>query len=131
MDPKKLLIRIISLIFFIFLLNYLAMEFHWYSSIWYFDMLMHFLGGFWLGLAAIYLFSLKDSSFKSILKIFFIVLLVGTGWEMFEILIDRFITQSPFDFLDTASDMFFDFAGGLSAVFYFLKQIVPIKENKL
>ena len=131
MDSKKLLTRITLLIFFIFLLNYLATEFHWYSSIWYFDIPMHFLGGFWLGLVAIYLFSLKDFSFKSILKIFFIVLLVGAGWEVFEILIDKFITQNSFNFLDTASDIFFDFAGGLFAIFYFFKSIMPVKENEL
>ncbi len=130
MKSRKLLIRLLLLIFFIFLLNYLAMEFFWYSSIWYFDMPMHFLGGIWLGLASIYLFSLKDISLKSILKIFFIVLLIGIGWEIFEIFI-KFVTQNSFDFLDTMSDLSFDVLGGLFAILYFTKQIMSNKENKL
>ena len=107
------------------------MEFFWYSSIWYFDMPMHFLGGLWLGLASIYLFSLKDISAKSILRIFLIVLFIGIGWEIFEIFIDKFITQNSSDFVDTMSDLFFDVLGGLFAILYFTKQIMSNKENKL
>jgi len=124
MDSKKLSIRLLILVFIIFVLNYFAMEFYWYSSIWYSDIIMHFLGGLWLGLFSIYLFSIKDSSFKSILKIFFVVLLIGISWEIFEILIDKFITQNSFNFLDTMSDIFFDVLGGLLAVWYFIKQIM-------
>ena len=105
------------------------MKFYWYSSIWYFDMAMHFLGGFWLGLASLYLFPLKDTSFKSILKIFLLVLLVGVGWEIFEVIVDRVITGNLFNTLDTISDICFDLAGGLSAILYFIKKIRPIREN--
>ncbi len=107
------------------------MRFYWYSSIWYLDMPMHFLGGFWLGLAAIYLFLFGNQSFKSILGIFLIILIVGVGWEMFEILVDKFITYDLSNSLDTVSDILFDLAGGLSAVFYFFKQTISIKENTL
>lgn len=92
-------------------------------------MFMHFLGGFWLGLASIYLFSIKENSLKSILKILFIVLLIGIGWEVFEIYIDKFITQNSFDFLDTISDLLFDLLGGLSAILYFKKRIILLEEN--
>jgi hypothetical protein len=129
MDRKKLLTRIIFLIFFIFLINYLAQEFYWYSSIWYFDMPMHFLGGFWLGLVSLYLFPSEDRSWKYIFKVFFTVLLIGIGWEIFEILIDKFITFNNFNSLDTLSDLFFDLAGGLSAVFYFFRRTMSILEN--
>ncbi len=129
MDSKKLLTRLVLLIFFIFILNYLAMRFYWYSSIWYFDMPMHFLGGVWLGLSAIYLFPLKDYSLKSIFKIFFIVLLVGVGWELFEILVNKFTIQDPFNSLDTLSDICFDLAGGLFAILYFIRRTIYIKEN--
>ena len=105
------------------------MRFYWYSSIWYFDMPMHFLGGVWLGLSAIYLFPLKDYSLKSIFKIFFIVLLVGVGWELFEILVNKFTIQDPFNSLDTLSDICFDLAGGLFAILYFIRRTIYIKEN--
>jgi hypothetical protein len=105
------------------------MKFYWYSSIWYFDMPMHFLGGVWLGLASIYLFSLKDDSLRSIFKIFFIVLLVGIGWEVFEIFVNKFTIQDPFNFLDTVSDIFFDLSGGCFAILYFIKRTMSIKGN--
>ena len=129
MDSKKLLIRLILIIFLIFLLSYLAMEFYWYSSIWYLDMPMHFLGGFWLGLIVIYLFFLKDDVFKSIFKILFFVSSIGIGWEIFEIVVNNYVTQNYFNYLDTISDIFFDLSGGLFAILYFLKNIVSVKEN--
>ncbi len=123
MDKKKFLIRLIFLIFFIFLLNYLAMKFYWYSSIWYFDMPMHFLGGFWLGLASLYFFPSKNFSFKAVLKVFLIVLFVGLSWEIFEIIIDRVITGDLFNTLDTLSDICFDLSGGLFAFFILQKEL--------
>jgi hypothetical protein len=124
MNRKKLLIRLASLIIFIFVANYAAMKFYWYSSIWYFDMPMHFLGGFWVGLASIYVFSLKEFNLKFIFKVLICVFLVGFFWEIFEILVDKSITQNPFNALDTFSDMFFDLAGGGVSIIYFFKRIV-------
>jgi len=92
---------------------------------------MHFLGGVWLGLAYIYVFLPTDDSLKSIFKIFFAVLFVGIGWEVFEILIDIFITGDSFIFLDTSSDIFFDFAGGAFAILYFIRNIMPIYQDKI
>jgi len=91
MDFKRLLIRLVSLIFFIFLLNYLAMKFYWYSSIWYLDMPMHFLGGVWLGLIFIWFFKLNEIRIKVILKIILCVLLVGILWEFFENIVNSYI----------------------------------------
>jgi hypothetical protein len=126
MDRKKLLTRVLLLIFFIFIVNYLAGKFYWYSAIWYFDMLMHFLGGLWLGLAATWFLSQQESFFKPsfILKIIFIVFLVGASWELFEIVFYNYIAQNPFNVLDTISDLFFDLAGGIWAILYFFQRIM-------
>ncbi|MEK7104648.1 MAG: hypothetical protein AAB868_01240 [Patescibacteria group bacterium] len=129
MDSRNLLIRLVTLIFLIFLLNYLAMKFYWYSSIWYFDMPMHFLGGLWLGLALIWFFKIKEISWKVILEIILGVLLIGVFWEAFEIIIDKTITGNLFNVLDTISDIFFDLAGGTFALLYFLKRIMSIEKN--
>jgi len=123
-DRKKLLICIASVVIFIFVVNSAAMKFYWYFSIWYFDMPMHFLGGFWVGLVCIYVFSLKEFNFNLIFKVFLCVFLVGFFWEIFEILVDKSITQNPFNSLDTISDMFFDLAGGGISIIYFFKRIV-------
>jgi len=131
MESKKFLIRLLLLIFFIFLLDYLAMQFYWYSSIWYLDMLIHFLGGLWLGLALVWLFRIKEISFKSIFYLILGVLLIGVLWEIFEIIIDETITGNSFNILDTISDILFDLAGGSLALLYFLKKTMPIKENTI
>ena len=131
MNSKKLLIHSLFLIFFIFFLNYLAMKFYWYSSIWYFDMVMHFLGGIWLGLALIWFFKIGEISFKSIFYLILGVLLIGVLWEIFEIIIDETITGNSFNILDTISDILFDLAGGSLALLYFLKKTMPIKENTI
>lgn len=131
MDFKKLLVRLASLIFFIFLLNYLAMKFHWYSSIWYLDMPMHFLGGVWLGLIFIWFFRLKEIDIKIILEIIFCVLFVGILWEYFEYIVNIYTTQNNFNILDTTSDILFDLSGGLFSIFYFLRYIMYIKENTI
>lgn len=103
------------------------MRFYWYSSIWYFDMPMHFLGGLWLGLALLWFFKIKDISLKSIFYLILGVLLIGVLWEVFEVIIDEIITGNLFNTSDTISDIFFDLAGGTFAIFYFLK-IMSIKK---
>jgi len=126
MDRKKLLKRLIYLILFIFLANFLADKFYWYYTIWYFDMLMHFLGGFWLGLVFFYLFPPKESflNYSAILKILLFVLLIGVGWEVFEIIFNNMLAHMSFNTLDTFSDVFFDLSGGGLAILYFLKRIM-------
>jgi len=124
MDRKKFLIRLALLIFFIFLVNLVALKFYWYYSIWYFDMIMHFLGGLWLGLAFFWLFSFKELSLKLILKVILGILLIGIFWEIFEILVNKTIAQNPFNILDAVSDIYFDLAGGIFAILYFLKRIM-------
>ena len=124
MERKKLITILAFLIFFILVVNFFAHKFHWYFSVWYLDMIMHFLSGFWIGLASIYIFPLKNSSFDSVFKILLFVFFIGIGWEVFEIFVNDIIAQNSFDFLDTLSDILFDLAGGTFAILYFLKRIM-------
>ncbi len=128
MDRKKLIKRLTYLILFIFVINFLANKLYWYSSIWWFDMPMHFLGGFWI--ISLYLFSSQKISIKLIFKILLLVLIVGIGWEIFEVLVNDIVSQNPFNALDTFSDIFFDLSGGAMATLYFFKRIImPIRED--
>ncbi len=131
MDRKKLVKILACLIFFILIVNFFAHKFYWYFSVWYFDVIMHFLGGFWVALAFIYLFSLKNGSFNSIFKVLLFVFFVGVGWEIFEIFINDVATQNSFDFLDAISDLFFDLTGGALGVLYFLKRIMFVGKNEI
>jgi hypothetical protein len=124
MDRKKLFKHIAYFIFFIFLMNLFADKFYWYFSIWYFDMLMHLLGGFWLGLIVIWFFNFQDISGRLILQIILSVLFLGAGWEFFEFIFNNFIAQNSFNSLDTISDIFFDLSGGALAILYFLQRIM-------
>ena len=118
MDRKKLLTILAYLIFFIFILHFAATKFYWYYSLWYLDIIMHFLGGIWIGLASIYIFQPKEFFFSTTLKILFVVLLVGIGWEIYEFLVNDTLAQNPMDFPDTFSDLFFDLFGGFCAILY-------------
>ena len=134
MDRKKLAKRLIYLIFFILIVNFLANKFYWYYAVWYFDMIMHSIGGFRVGLASTWFFD-KSESFKSfpeskililklISKALLFVMLVAIGWEVFEFLVNDVIAQNPFDFIDTISDVFFGLFGGLCAILYICKKLL-------
>lgn len=107
------------------------MKFYWYSSIWWFDMPMHFLGGFWVGLLFLLMFPLRNFSTKQIFEAIFGVLFIGILWEIFEIVVNDYTIQMPFNTLDTVSDICFDLAGSIFSVLYFYKRIMLKDENKL
>ena len=114
--------------FFIFFTNNVILKFYWYYSIWWLDMLMHFLGGFWVGLFFVYVFYNKNTFSKQLLAVIFCVLLFGILWEFFEFFMNV-IAHDSFDILDTLSDIFFDLAGGFSAIFYCYKKIMPTSSS--
>lgn len=122
MDRKRLFKTLTYLIFFILIVNFLANTFYWYYSIWYFDMPMHFLGGFWVGLAIFYFFPFPDKSIGPVFKILLLIFFIGIGWEVFELFFNNYLAQIPFNALDTASDIFFDLTGGLCAILYLWKK---------
>ncbi|HBB49708.1 TPA: hypothetical protein DEQ22_01125 [Candidatus Nomurabacteria bacterium] len=129
MDKKGFLKHLVFLMFFIFIADLLARNFYWYSLIWYFDMIMHFLSGLWVGLFFFYVLSVKSPlapSFKSFLKIILLVLIIGISYEIFEFIMNV-ISVTPFDPVDTTSDLFFDMLGAAVSIFYFMK-VVRLKK---
>ncbi len=130
MNKKDILLRAAGLIFLIFLFNSIANFFYWYTSIWYFDMIMHFLGGLWVGLAFLWIFWGKEINLKFILKIILGVFLIGFFWEIFEIIFNNIIARDAFNTLDTISDLCFDIAGGAFALLYvYRKTMFILKDN--
>ena len=117
--------------FFIFLTDKAAGKFYWYNSIWYFDMIMHFLGGVWVGLFFIYTLSVDEASLKSLWQVVLLTLLIGVSWEIYEFVVNNMIGRVPFDILDTLSDIFWDVAGGFVSLFYFSKIIMMVRGNKI
>ncbi len=124
MDRIKLIKRLTCLIFLILLVNFAANKLYWYSSLWYLDMIMHFLGGFFIALLSFHVFSPKNVNVKFVLKTLLLVLLIGIGWEWYEIFVNEIIARNPFDYVDAFSDIAFDIFGGAVAVLYFFKRIM-------
>ncbi len=121
---------IIGLLVFILFLHILALINYWYWVYLWFDMPMHFLGGFWVAMAASALiFNLqfpisKESINQKFSRLTVVILsfvaLIGVFWEFFEFFYDVLISSRGYsEFLqlgaaDTLSDLFFDLLGGLT-----------------
>lgn len=103
---------------------------YWYWTYLWLDIPMHFLGGFWVAMAAVYLiFNYQFPISKEVLSqnfltflivILSLVALVGIFWEFYEFLNDFFFSSKNYTQIfqqgaaDTIGDLFFDFLGGLS-----------------
>jgi hypothetical protein len=113
------------LVIFIFILNKVANLFFWYTSIVWFDMLMHFLGGVFVALAvgSVLAGYLKNTENK---KVFWIilasVLVVGLGWEVFEFSVQEIVKVTGLaDVPDSVSDLFFDALGAAAGTFFVIR----------
>ncbi len=103
----------------------MAVFFNLYWEIWWFDILMHFLGGFWVAIATLWFlyFSPFNKKFNFTFLFSHILFLgilgtiiVGLGWEVFE-----YITDSTYtiDYIsDTISDLIMDVFGAIIASLY-------------
>lgn len=135
MDSKKIFQQLASLVIAIFILNFLANKFHWYYSIWWFDMPMHFMGGSWLGMVFFWFFKVRELNLSVNLtfltRLVAWVLFIGVAWELFEYFFINYMAQNNFDLIDTSSDLFFDLFGGTTAVAFLLKRDVLINSNKV
>lgn len=114
--------EIIGLGILISLLNYLAIQLFLYWTTDWFDILMHFLGGLLIGLIVISVikrFAEGDNLNKNLLYLSVIlgVLVVGLGWELWEIFVG--FTDVITDQTDTILDLIMDLIGSIGAVFYY------------
>lgn len=122
MTRHKLLKLLVLLMVFIFVLDLLGRTFYWYYTIWYFDLITHLLGGFWVGLFFLYFF-LRTSGNAPIVKVLLATLFIGIVWEIFEYIVYQRIGGIPFSSLDTMLDLVVDMAGGGMAILYVYKKI--------
>jgi len=111
------------------IINALAGYFHWYWSVWWFDMPMHFAGGFFIGMLSLYIMRrsiLLAQEKGKYIRTFFIVLLstlvMGILWEVFEFLMQGGFSGSLASPVDSLSDICFDLAGGALAIMIYLPQ---------
>jgi hypothetical protein len=99
--------------------HFIAIELYFYWTLWWFDNVMHFLGGYSLGFLFLYLYF--DSGIinekASFAKVFFIgfisVMVLGGVWEVFEYYNDISVLTEKFD---TLHDLIADAIGAISAL---------------
>lgn len=113
--PHVLLAMLVVLSGCIALLHFAALKDFYYWRLWWFDVLMHFLGGVLIGTASIWLLSRFGTHYSSILTYIYIALfaafVVGVLWELFEGAIGLFHYEEFFP--DTLYDLFMDSSGGI------------------
>lgn len=118
----------------IFILNTGATFFYWYYRLWWFDMLMHFLGGAFVVVAGSYVFFNYAKKYKKQYSYLpFVVttlIFVSIGWELYELFIDGVFQSQAMHLQDSLSDLCFDFAGGSVALLYLLKRSSILSVNK-
>jgi hypothetical protein len=129
---KPLLIELLTLTLAVAVLHWLATILFLYWAFWWFDILMHFLGGAFVGALALFVFFSSDilpypSRHPAVVLSVVLgsVLIVGLAWELWEIfmgLTDVFSQQG-----DTIIDLVMDFVGGLVIYFYGRRKIFAEK----
>jgi hypothetical protein len=118
---------ILTLIIFIFIVNAVADYWHLYFYIWWLDIPMHILGGFWVALTSLAIYyALPERREKDCSSMFVYALsiasalLIGLIWEVFEfsvdIILSSFVTKSA----DILKDLGDDLVGGLLGAVLFI-----------
>ncbi len=141
MRNKHILHFLFGIIVCILVINMTALQYHLYWRIPWLDIPMHFLGGFWLGLGALWLYFLSGK-FGAVPNrhrkpLYVIILAVisaavfGGLWEAYEFGVDVFIRLADmYDMCDTIADLVMDVFGALVSAGYFIKsRCYIIEEN--
>ncbi|MBI2023095.1 hypothetical protein HYT01_00840 [Candidatus Giovannonibacteria bacterium] len=115
----------------LFVLWAVGLFYRLYFVFWWYDVLLHFIGGFWVLILARsakanfnWELSGRHSATALVLGLLGIVVLVGAIWEMGEFVSDRYIlmsgyTKLPKVYEDTLADLLMDLLGGLFGIIYY------------
>ncbi|HWC57429.1 MAG TPA: hypothetical protein VG621_00540 [Candidatus Paceibacterota bacterium] len=114
------------------LLNGLATEFYWYTSVFGFDKAMHTLGGITVALLGGAWFLKRSeglSPFQTFVTLTLCTFVVGLAWEYYEYLVQFFIKGVHLaDIPDSIGDLIFDIIGG--AIGSFLVILIKRRYNR-
>lgn len=106
-----------------------------YRFFWY-DMLLHFLGGFWVaGMIIWYRFLEHQEQAPAVRTVLFFTLggafLIGFGWEIFEITVRVLVGADLEPYRDGASDMVLDLLGASAMSFLYLRRFASEKASRI
>lgn len=107
-------------------LHLLALEYYLYWTLWWFDMLLHLLGGVWVSFTTFWLLyiarlvpHIPQHVFSMVIAFVVATLIVGVGWEVVEH--SAGVIERPSYGRDTTIDIIMDVVGALLAALYILK----------
>ncbi len=126
-EKHRLFLRAVSILVLVYFLNYLAEIFYFHWTVWWYDVILHHLGGACAGTAFLYfyfnfLIISKFEKLKAIKLTFIFVLFVGVVWEIYELLHgDTSFSDGIYYYRDTVSDLIADSNGGFFAVYLSFK----------
>ena len=111
----------------IFVLHLISLRNDYYWLIWWYDIMMHFLGGVWVVLVLIWLNQLKAAAvvltFKRVLTT---IVVVGLAWEIYELLFDQTFIDAKGYGLDTVLDLITNTVGATAAYFLYQTKGAPM-----
>lgn len=114
----RTLIGLLILAGALFILNEVAVERFLYWRFWWYDIMMHLLGGVVIGGIAAWM-QLRlfpaASSRTTVITVLASIVVVGVGWEIFEYLIDPTYAEQANIVFDTVLDLIMDMLGALAA----------------
>ncbi|MFZ2523375.1 MAG: hypothetical protein WAW92_03225 [Minisyncoccia bacterium] len=121
LKDSRLFFRALVLLLLVYGFNYLAEIFYFHWTLWWYDVILHFMGGACAATAFIYFYYIffKFSQFNKIKAInlsFVFTLFVGLVWEVYELQQgDTSFSDGIFYYRDTISDLIVDCCGGFFA----------------
>lgn len=124
MYKTKISVFTICVLILILFLHKYAIEYHFYIKYWFYDIIMHFLGGVGLAMSIYCISVFFNLSFinNSLSRIILLSVLLGIFWEIFEVVYD--VLGFPFGtahyYFDTTKDLIMDTLGA-TAVWLFIK----------
>ena len=129
MSRHSLLSILAALVCVIVVMQGAAIAFSLYWTLWWYDIVLHFLGGVFIGLLVLWVRFLSGyiaaplvwSKGRIFLFTLFWTLVIGIGWEVFEWLVGNTWDMERY-WLDTSIDVALDIIGGVVGWFYFVKK---------
>lgn len=113
-----LLLALLVIAFVVLTLDRIAQDNYLYWTYWWYDIMMHFLGGFLVaGIALWFLARFSHESVRVARRALIVAVvtavIVGTGWEFFEYFSGALLQQNGSIVGDTALDLVMDTVGAL------------------
>lgn len=110
-------VLLVVLLVVIAIVNGFAEVYHWYWTMRWFDMPMHFAGGVWLaGFGTWWQYSKQGVPVQRFLPLFAVCIIyalsIGLLWEAYEAVVSFFTVGHMNAMPDTLSDLLFDILGG-------------------